>query len=45
MSKQFCDCALNEAYLLAPLLQDGLPEGHLARFVAKGMEALDLSAI
>ena len=33
---------MNQAYLLPPSLQDWLPEGHLARFVA---EALDLSAI
>jgi transposase len=31
--------------LLPPSLQDWLPEGHLARFVAEVVEALDLSAI
>jgi transposase len=36
---------LNQAYLLPPSLQDWLPEGHLARFVAEVVEALDLSAI
>ena len=45
MSKQFRSCDLNQAYLLPPSLQDWLPEGHLARFVAEVVEALDLSAI
>jgi transposase len=45
MSKQFRDCDLNQAYLLPPSLQDWLPEGHLARFVAEVVEALDLSGI
>ena len=45
MSKQFRECDLNQAYLLPPSLQDWLPEGHLARFVAEVVEALDLSAI
>jgi transposase len=45
MSKTFRDCDLNQAYLLPPSLQDWLPEGHLARFVAEVVEALDLSAI
>ena len=36
---------MNQAYLLPPSLQDWLPEGHLARFVAEVVEALDLSAI
>jgi len=36
---------LNRAYLFPPSLQDWLPEGHLARFVAEVAEALDLSAI
>jgi transposase len=45
MGKQFRDCDLNQAYLLPPSLQDWLPEGHLARFVAEVVEALDLSAI
>jgi hypothetical protein len=34
MSKQFRSCDLNQAYLLPPSLQDWLPEGHSARFVA-----------
>jgi transposase len=45
MSKQFRSCDLNQAYLLPPSLQDWLPEGHLARFVAEVVEALDLAAI
>ena len=43
MSKQFRSCNLNQAYLLPPSLDDWLPEGHLARFVAEVVEALDLS--
>jgi len=45
MSKQFRNCDLNQAYLLPPSLQDWLPEGHLARFVADLVDTLDLSAI
>ena len=45
MSKQFRSCDLNQAYLLPPSLQDWLPEGHLARFVAEVVETLDLSEI
>jgi transposase len=45
MGKQFRSCDLNQAYLLPPSLQDWLPEGHLARFVAEVVEALDLSGI
>jgi transposase len=45
MIKQFRNCDLNQAYLLPPSLQDWLPEGHLARFVADLVETLDLSAI
>ena len=45
MSKQFRNCDLNQAFLLPPSLQDWLPEGHLARFVAEIVETLDLSAI
>jgi len=36
---------LNQAYLLPASLQDWLPEGHLARFVAEVVETLDLSGI
>ena len=45
MIKQFRNCDLNQAYLLPPSLQDWLPEGHLARFVADVVETLDLSAM
>ena len=45
MSKQFRSCNLNQAYLLPPSLDDWLPEGHLARFVAEVVETLDLVAI
>ena len=45
MRKQFRDCHLDQLLLLPPSLQDWLPEGHLARFVAEVVEALDLSAI
>jgi transposase len=45
MGKQFRSCDLNQAYLLPPALQDWLPEGHLARFVAEVVETLDLAAI
>jgi transposase len=45
MSKQFRDCNLNQLLLLPASLHDWLPEGHLARFVAEVVEALDLSAI
>ena len=36
---------MNQAYLLPASLQDWLPEGHLARFVAEVVETLDLSGI
>src|ERR1035438_6151620 len=45
MGKRFRSCDLNQAYLLPPSLQDWLPEGHLGRFVAEVVEALDLAAI
>ncbi len=45
MSRQFRNCDLHQAYLLPPSLQDWLPEGHLARFVADLVETLDLSAM
>lgn len=45
MSKRFRDCNLDQWLLLPPLLEDWLPEGHLARFVAEVAKALDLSAI
>ncbi|MGH9449335.1 MAG: transposase [Terriglobia bacterium] len=45
MSKQFRTCDLNQPLLLPPSLQDWLPEGHLARFVAEVVDTLNLSAI
>ena len=45
MSKQFRDCNLSQLLLLPVSLQDWLPEGHLARFLADVVETLDLSAI
>jgi len=45
MSKRFRVCDLNQPLLLPPSLQDWLPEGHLARFVADLSEELDLSSI
>ena len=36
---------MNQGLLLPPSLEDWLPEGHLARFVAEVVETLDLSAI
>src|SRR6266568_2948694 len=45
MSKQFRNCNLDQAFLLPPSLQDWLPEGHLARFVAEVVGTLDLSGM
>ena len=45
MSKRFRACDLNQPFLLPPSLQDWLPEGHLARFLADLVEGLDLSPI
>jgi len=45
MSKRFRNCDLNQGLLLPPSLEDWLPEGRLARFVAEVVETLDLSAI
>ena len=45
MGKRFRDCNLDQMLLLPASLHDWLPEGHLARFVAEVVEALDLSAI
>jgi transposase len=43
--KRFRTCSLEQPLLLAPSLQDWLPEEHLARFVAQVVEVLDLSEI
>ena len=45
MNKRFRVCTLDQQFLLAPSLQDWLPEDHLARFVADVMNELDLSPI
>jgi transposase len=45
VNKRFRVCDFNQPFLLPPSLQDWLPEGHLARFVADVTEELDLSAI
>ncbi len=45
MNKRFRVCDLNQIFLLPPCLQDWLPEGHLARFIADVTNELDLSAI
>jgi hypothetical protein len=42
---RFRTCDLSQPYLLRPALQDWLPAGHLARFVAEVCETLDLAAI
>jgi transposase len=45
VNKRFRVCDLNQPFLLAPSLQDWLPENHLARFVADVCNELDLSAV
>ena len=45
VNKRFRPCALDQAFLLPPSLQDWLPEDHLARFIADVTNELDLSAI
>jgi transposase len=45
MSKRFRVCSLDQEFLLPPSIQDWLPEGHLARFIADVVNELDLSAI
>jgi len=36
MSFQFRGCTLDQPFLLPPSLQEWLPDGHLARFIADG---------
>jgi len=43
--KRFRTCSLDQLFLLPPSMDDWLPEGHLARFVARMVDELDLSAI
>lgn len=45
MNPRFRNCSLDQPFLLPPSLQDWLPEGHLARFIADVVNELDLSAI
>lgn len=45
MAKRFRQCAWEQEYLLPPSLEDWLPEGHLARFIAEVCGQLDLGAI
>ena len=45
MAKRFIDCSLDQPYLMPPDLQDWLPQGHLARFIAEVVALLDLSEI
>jgi transposase len=45
MSKTFRPYEPDQLLLMPPALQDWLPEGHLARFVADVVDSLDLSAI
>lgn len=45
VEKRFRVCDLDQQFLLPPSLQDWLPEGHLARFVADVTNELNLSAI
>jgi transposase len=45
VNKRFRVCDLDQPFLLAPSLQDWLPENHLARFVADVCNELDLRAI
>jgi transposase len=43
--KRFRTCSLDQPFLMPPALQDWLPEGHLARFIADVADILDLSEI
>ena len=45
MNYRFRECTLDQPLLLAPSLQEWLPENHLARFLADVTEQLDLSKI
>jgi transposase len=45
MGYRFRECTLDQPMLLAPSIQDWLPENHLARFIADVTEQLDLSKI
>jgi transposase len=45
MGFRFRECTLDQPMLLAPSIQEWLPENHLARFIADVTEQLDLSKI
>ena len=45
MSKRFRTCDLSQPFLMPPSLQDWLPANHLACFLARIVEQMDLSAI
>ena len=45
MGRQFRDSSLDQLLLLPPSLQDWLPAGHLARFIAEVAEELNLGPI
>ena len=45
MKHRFRECTLEQPLLMAPSLQEWLPENHLARFIADVAEQLDLGGI
>ena len=45
MAKRFRECSFDQPFLMPPSLQDWLPEGHLAHFIADVAGQLDLHAI
>ena len=45
MSYRFRECTLDQPLLMAPSLQEWLPENHLARFIADVAEQLDVAGI
>jgi transposase len=45
MSYRFRECTLEQPLLMAPSLQEWLPENHLARFIADVAEQLDVAGI
>ena len=45
MNNRFRECTLDQPLLMAPSLQEWLPENHLARFIADVTEQLDLARI
>jgi hypothetical protein len=45
MSKRFRPCDLSQPFLMPPSLQDWLPPDHLARFLVRIVEQMDLSTI